>query len=223
MEHRRSARIRSREVLVTRVDEIALFRALSATYPNLRIVKQDGDDPRRRKVTPSVQDVAKGMYDLVVYEGDLELALAQPSGDGGRPWRRFSIHVLRSRWDWSLPYGARWAWDPPTLIRGRISANIRWGDAEGQAFVSKVWRISQKLMTNRMRVEWPHLGFVQGEGKVGGWAGHDALRWCSESPTRMLGGAWRPTLDWRFPDLDWYRDIPDPDALRGWRRLEDEE
>ncbi len=112
-------------------------------------------------------------------------------------------------WNWTLPCGAKWAWDPPTLTLGSITSTYLTDDPEAKRFVGKVWRILQKMSTNRFKVELPHIGYVIGGGATDCWAGHDAVRWCSESPTRMIDGKFRPASDWKFPDMLWYRAVED--------------
>jgi len=119
------------------------------------------------------------------------------------PRRSFEFH--RSLWDWTLPRGANWAWDPPTLTVGRILSSYWRDDAEAKIFVNKLYRLLRKVTTDAFRVEFPHLGVVYGEGTgCDYWAGHDALRWCSEAPARMLDGKFRPHGDWSFPEASPY-------------------
>ena len=97
-------------------------------------------------------------------------------------------------------------------MAGRLSSSYRRDDADDKFFVNKLYRTMKKVTTNWLRAETPSAGVVYGEGPGEYWAGHDALRWCSEKPRRMLDGTFRPASDWVFPDLPWYSGEIPPDT-----------
>jgi hypothetical protein len=113
----------------------------------------------------------------------------------------------RGAWNWRTYRGAKLAYDPPTLDFGEIGTVYLSDDPENKAFYGKALRLARKVATDRVRRELPHIGHVYGDGRATYLIGHDAYRWCSESPTRMVAGLARPTLDWEFPDVPWYRAV----------------
>lgn len=136
------------------------------------------------------------------------------------PTRR--LFLCRSRWIWQLGYvpadDDRFAFDPPTLGEGSISA-LWIGDdpryALVPAFLRGVWRILARLTTNKLKGGAPltnilHRGtdrlLMAEAGARAVWVGHHALEWCAAGGARrMLDGKWRPCDDWAPPGNVWYQ------------------
>jgi hypothetical protein len=97
------------------------------------------------------------------------------------------VTVFRSIWDWTVIRGAKWAWDPPILTGGHINASYRKDDPFDQHFVTTVLRRVLPSATRR---------FSSTE-----YVGHDALRWASEAPRRMIDGNLRPPQGWSFDKI----------------------
>ncbi len=133
------------------------------------------------------------------------------------PYLSFYYH--RGDWDWRTYRGAKLAYDPPTLNWGNINTSYLTDEPAQKAFYGKALRLVRKVSTNKVRSELPHIGHVYGEGTSTFWIGHDAFRWCSGSPTRMIAGLVRPTLDWEFPQFPWYRAVDGVD--RGFKGPEE--
>ncbi len=186
---------------MTMVDEAAFTRVLIEAFPGIKFI--DGQ-PWRNSAVPW-RDSINSCEDLLVYgilpePGWQPIVRKGPHGmySVSRPRRNFQFN--RSIWDWTLPEGANWAWDPPILTVGRILSTYYRDDAEDKFFVNKLFRLLRKVTVNAFRVEFPHLGAVYGEATgYDYWAGHDALRWCSEAPARMLDGKFRSHSEWFSP------------------------
>ena len=116
-----------------------------------------------------------------------------------------------------------------TLSFGNINTSYLTDEPALKAFYEKALRLVRKVSTNKVRRELPHIGYVYGDGTSSFWVGHDAFRWCSESPTRCRR---RPTagtierlaraqgVDWAScPDFPWYRAVDDVD--RGYEGPEE--
>jgi hypothetical protein len=77
-------------------------------------------------------------------------------------------------------------------------------DRAAARFLARVWRVSEKISTNKVReidedtgrTIWPRIS--------GLWCGFDALRWCRESENRVLNWRYRPIDDWEMPDSPYY-------------------
>jgi hypothetical protein len=212
---------------MTPVDDAAFSRGLVEAFPGLLFFKY-----------PQSRRGGVRMFDSFAVPGEfLVTAALPPEGwtfDANCPdaadwnWytaRAKSIRYVRSEWDWTGYGEGKWAFDPPTLTVGSISAAYFADDPAGKRFVDKVLRLLKKITTNRVRIQRPKLGISSQDGAGAYWAGFDALRWCSEQPTRMLAGLYRPASNWSFPDdHPWYRgldvdrgvsDRPPAPVLRG--------
>ena len=137
-----------------------------------------------------------------------------PPGTGG-PYSgrlmnppQFTLHYVRCEWFWGAPQGGNWAFDLPTLESNQMSMNYDRESKEDRAFVAKLWRLFDRLMTNRLKHPlWPKP-FMQADAKGGDfWAGHHALEWCLGGDRRMLMGHSIPCDDWAPPDSDWHEDL----------------
>lgn len=198
-------------IILTRVDEVALIRALLEACPDLEI---DGIGeglpllPEFRRL-PTVGAMVRADREANKRKRE------QPGSEGQEtdsPDRYF--HLMRSYWFWPPQPDAAWAWEPPTLTAGTLAGIFRPNNPVEKAFFELILGVVRQVLTNRVRIEYPHLNQVLSEdGRSSCWVGHDAIRWCSEQPTRMLDGCLRPASDWVFPDLPWYRDIPDRERL----------
>lgn len=197
---------RGREVMMTMVDEAAFTRVLKEAFPGIRFV--DGQVWPRPGI-PWIDTIDGGqetlVYGFLPDPGWQPKEKEQYRGRYSFALPRRSFQFDRSEWDWTLPRGANWAWDPPTLTVGSITSSYYRDDPEDKFFVNKLYRLLRKIMVNAFRVEFPHLGVVYGEATgYDYWAGHDALRWCSEAPARMLDGKFRPHSEWSFPEDNSY-------------------
>lgn len=194
---------RWRFVYLTKVDEAAFLRALRERFPDILFLD---DEPQPRPGVRLLDSLDQGSATMVY--GYLPLLGWTPEGEAERtynrpdaPRMRPSFRIWRCKWDWDGGGPANWAWDPPTLTEGKIIATYRRDDPESNEFGRIVMQILTKITVNNFRIELPHTGHVYNENRRmrSTRAGHDALRWCSEAPARMLGGCYRPHADWRFP------------------------
>ena len=212
-------RTRGKNVALTRIDEAAYSIVLKEAFPGIvflgnRIMYGFSDD---RAMTAewlkahsfeSIHEVEDDPVHAVVPScrwRPLPLVIdgrtILPSGP------LLSFDYSRGRWNWRTYHGAKLAYDPPTLEFGNIGTSFLTDEPQRKAFYDKALRLIKRVATNRIRAELPHIGHVYGEGRASYWVGHDAFRWCSESPTRMIAGIARPTLDWAFPEKPWYRAV----------------
>lgn len=213
-------RKRGKDVALTRIDEAAFSVLLREAFPGIVFVgdelfRNDGD--LNRKMTAewfdahgfdSIHEVEDSMVEAIIPScrwRPLPLVIDGYSYNLKGPSLRF--YYLRGQWNWRTYRGAKLAYDPPTLDFGNVNTSYLTDEPDAKAFYAKALRILRKVTTDRVRSELPHIGYVMGEGRSSYWVGHDAFRWCAESPTRMIGGVARPTLDWRFPDVPWYRAV----------------
>jgi hypothetical protein len=128
-----------------------------------------------------------------------------------------NLWFIPSEWDWGPRHIlAKWAWDPPTLSEGWIWGGF-WPEDKNQiAFIRRVWRIIERISTNRYNAGHP-LGNAMMNGdealmaeSKGGltWIGHHALEWSRDGgPRRMLDGKFRPCDDWMPPQDEWYQSL----------------
>ena len=213
-------RKRSKSVALTRIDEAAYSILLKEAFPGIVFV---GSMALRR-----LKDHNRGMtaewfeassYDSIHAVDDTSVIAIIPSCR----WRPLPLVIdgysynlkgafldfsyYRGQWDWRTHHGAKLAYDPPTLGFGIINTSYLTDEPALKAFYEKALRLVRKVSTNKVRRELPHIGYVYGDGTSSFWIGHDAFRWCSESPTRMVAGLVRPTLDWAYPDVPWYRAV----------------
>ena len=191
---------------MTKVDEAALTRVLLEAFPEMKFIDGSSWDYDKLTWIESIDQANEtNVRGVLPYPG---WRPEMSRSDLGK-FLRHNFSWRRSWWDWTLPRGANWAWDPPTLEAGAFSATYWRDDAEDRFFVNKLYRLLRKVTVNTFRSENPHLGIVRGD--VSGWdifAGHDALRWCSKSPTRMLDGKYRPHSEWSFPeDSPYYKGL----------------
>lgn len=78
-------------------------------------------------------------------------------------------------------------------------------DREKARFLARVWRLSEKIATNRIKlVDKETGGTTYPSAKDGQWYGFDALAWCQQALNRVLDGHCRPTDDWVMPDSPHY-------------------
>lgn len=213
-------RKRGKNVALTRIDEAAYSVVLREAFPGIVFVGywalQRLKDHDRGMTAEWLE--ANGFESLHEVEDDpvrviipscrwrpLPLVIDGYHYDLKGPYLSFRYH--RAHWDWRTHYGAKLAYDPPTLSFGHIDTSYLTDEPALKAFYEKALRLVRKVSTNQTRSELPHIGYVYGEGPSSYWIGHDAFRWCSESPTRMIAGIARPTLDWEFPDTPWYRAV----------------
>lgn len=201
--------------MFSRVDEAIFSEALRQAYPHATFVDQDLSPA----VTfhPSIVDCSEHrMVGILAPEEEGWVPSVRPHPGGVRIFSHPERHLSfdRSEWDWGPEFiQAKWAWDPPTLSRGRITGGY-WPEEKDQlAFIRATWRLIERVATNRVKKGHP-LGneMMCGdrllmEDMKGGftWAGHHALEWCTEQPRRMLDGRIRPCDDWKPPDDPWYR------------------
>ena len=225
-------RKRGKNVALTRIDEAAYSVVLAEAFPG--IVFLDGNAFQGlgdidRALTEewfdahghgSIHQVESGTVLAVIPScrwRPLPLVIDGYSYNLKGPYLDFRYH--RGFWDWRTHHGAKLAYDPPTLSFGNINTSYLTDEPALKAFYEKALRLVRKVSTNKVRRELPHIGYVYGDGTSSFWVGHDAFRWCSESPTRMVAGLVRPTLDWAFPDFPWYRAVDDVD--RGYEGPEE--
>lgn len=213
-------RKRAKDVALTRIDEAAYSVLLREAFPGIVFVGywplQKLKDHDRGMTAEwleansfdSIHTVEDNQVRAIVPScrwRPLPLAVDGYSYNVEGPYLDFTYH--RGHWDWRTHRGAKLAYDPPTLSFGNINTSYLTDEPALKAFYEKALRLVRKVSTNKVRRELPHIGFVYGDGTSSFWIGHDAFRWCSESPTRMVGGLVRPTLDWEFPDVPWYRAV----------------
>jgi hypothetical protein len=196
-------RTRGRQTIFAERDEAIFTLALLDAYPDMTFTSQHRE----------------------MYGGDRPCTSIALS-DSFVVWARvdrgwapdFYLHITRSYWSWGNPYRGvgRWAWDPPTLGGGGIGSSYMPGDDLSRLFIQRVWRIIERISTNRVKRGHP-LGNEMMDGdrtlmadvKYGDtWCGHQALSWAREGGNRrMLEGSARPCDDWDIPRDKWYRDL----------------
>lgn len=213
-------RKRGKNVALTRIDEAAYSLLLKEAFPGIVFVGywppgNPGDTDRElttewldahgRDSLHEIDDYTVRVFIPSCRWRPLPLVIDGYSYNLSGPY--LSFRYCRGRWNWRTYRGAKLAYDPPTLDFGDINTSYLTDEPENKAFYEKALRIVRKVATNQVRSELPHSGHVYGEGRGQYWVGHDAYRWCSESPTRMIAGIARPTLDWKFPDVPWYRAV----------------
>jgi hypothetical protein len=209
----------SREIAMTRMDEAIFSLALGEEFPGITF---EDIEPSVR-AAPILRDSIADCNSPVV-RGEVPAPPRSPTG-----W----FQINRSSWRWvfgrTVGDNARFAFDPPTLTGGWIATGWDLNDPAHRAmpaFQRKVWRIVERLTTNRLKtgtprsntLEWGSDIVTMAEAKRQNlllvWAGHHALEWCAAGGARrMLVGAFRPCDDWAPPQDPWY--------LRLRRRVEE--
>ena len=213
-------RKRGKSVALTRIDEAAYSLLLKEAFPGIVFLTgspfRNLDDIDRALTAEwfdandygSIHQVDGGTVEVLIPScrwRPVPMVIDGYYYDLKGPYLKFDYG--RGEWDWRTYRGAKLAHDAPTLEFGNIFTSYLTDEPENKAFYQAALRIVRKVSTNKVRSELPHIGHVYGEGRGEYWVGHDAYRWCSESPTRMIAGIARPTLDWEFPDVPSYRAV----------------
>ncbi len=195
---------RGHVIYMTDVDAAAFSRVLREVYPTILFI-DDGSLPtpgsRLLNSIEQSQGIITTVYLAPEHWTPEEEAQLVWKDDPRAPLPRPSFRYLRSRWNFSTLHNAMIAWDPPTLDDGLIQTACRSDDVARLEFTKNIHRLIRKVTVNSFSSGYAH--FKPGEADFRGApyrAGHDALRWCSAAPRRMLGGKFRPHSKWRFPD-----------------------
>jgi hypothetical protein len=178
---------RGLNVFLTRIDEAAFTRAMLEAFPDAEFLEQywDGRKHAERRVEALHLADSLHVYVRIPHPGWIgDRSLWNPKLSAWMSGPDVSVEFFRSVWDWTLIRGAKWAWDPPILTGGRINASYRKDDPFDQDFVTTVLRRVLPSAARRFR----SVNYV----------GHDALRWASEAPRRMIDGNLRPPQGWSF-------------------------
>jgi len=188
-------------------DERMLSFALEETFE--RILFLEGGNMVPEPVIPSIADSVDATVNIIFPPPDWQLEVfPNPMIPGRYLIRAFpprNIRFVRCEWWWGGWEPAKWAFSLPTLEAGDFTLYHE-EDAEGRAFGRQIMQIFNRLVTNRMKAWHPASGTVFcANGRMDYWAGHHALEWCREDPTRMLTGCYQPTDDWAPPDTPWHR------------------
>ncbi len=87
------------------------------------------------------------------------------------------------------------------LCHGALLASWDKGDRERQRQVGKVWRVFEKLSTNKYSTVDPDTFEIisRVEKRGWNWIGFHALEWASQHPRHFIGDDMKP-VDWEPPD-----------------------
>lgn len=202
---------RQRLKLMDAFDDAMLSFALKDAYPGVVFLDYIGAANTRLEERASIAECGDVVF-IRFKEERSESDIEQP----GRGWTRraigspgpFMLQYRRNRWFWGSPHGGNWAFDLPTLEHALMAIDHDRTSKADRAFVNKLWRLLNRLMTNRLKNPLWHGPFTLADAKGGDfWAGHHALQWCREGERRMLMGCRIPCDDWALPDDDWYQDL----------------
>jgi hypothetical protein len=123
---------------------------------------------------------------------------------------RLIIECRCGAWYWGTTRDdePKWIFGLPSPGCGEIAIKYRRDDEKDRAFVREVWRILNRLTTNRFQGGMPHLGIVEPYRKPWPlWAGHHVVEWCQQVYDRMIDGVARPVDGWTAPDTPWHREL----------------
>jgi hypothetical protein len=226
-------RFKQRVLVFLRKDEAIFSEALRERFPHVAFV---GDTEDR-------------IYDSILSAPGHSVSIIFPEGAGWHPIPAFDpvtgdrngyvdvsenrwLVYFRGQWDWNLGSGKpsrdQLTYDPPTPMWGNIQGSYNVLDPEKETvfqITRKVWRIIERIATNRVKFGHPLGSKLEGRGRQlmadakghAEWFGHSALEWCRDGirsgERRMLCATRRPADDWEVPRDPWYQ------ALR--RRVED--
>lgn len=174
---------------MTRIDEAAFTRALVEAFPAVEFWDVGHLDGKRIESRVPALHLADALFVSVrLARPGWTPELGEMDEEGYwtfQPIISFTIH--RSVWHWTTRRDDPSVWHPPILRDGAISTSYRKGDAFAQNFVETTWRRLLPKVAEYFRNCT--------------WAGHDALRWASEAPRRMIDGYIRPPEGWDFAKL----------------------
>ena len=215
---------RGHVIYMTDVDAAAFSRVLKEAYPTILFVDGKSLPTRGPLLVDSIeqsQSITTTVYLVPEKWTAEEEAQLVWKNDPFAPLPRPSFNYLCSPWNFSTLRNAMIAWDPPTLDNGLIQTSCRSDDFARLEFIKNIHRLIRKVTVNSFSAGYAH--FKPGEADFRGApyrAGHDALRWCSGAPRRMLGGLFRPHSKWRFPEDNPYYEglgiFGRPEDLYGW-------
>jgi hypothetical protein len=210
--------LRKYRLLVTDAFDDAMFSlALLDRYPGVRFASGVNAYPTPALVEgPTIPECDSSVARVYFPPADWQAEFEAVGADGdafvlSNPPAPMLLFA-RSRWFWGVHPAMRhgkWAFSLPTLEHGHITCAYEADSPSQRALVRAVWRLLERITTNRLagvqpRTESPRLMKDRG-GML--WAGHHALEWCAAAPRRMLDGCRRPADDWRFPDDAWLLDL----------------
>lgn len=218
-------RFKYRVLVLLRKDEAIFSEALRRSFPNVVFLSKSGD-----RVCSSIPDAA-GHRVSIMFPEELswcpvpafDPVTGDRSGFVGLSENRW-LSYGRGHWDWNLGSGPprrdQLAYDPPTPMWGNIQGSYDVLDPEKETFfriTRKVWRIIERIATNRVKFGHPLGSELEGRGRqtmadaIGHdeWFGHCALEWCRDGirkgERRMLCATRRPADDWEVPSDPWYQ------------------
>jgi hypothetical protein len=179
-------------VYLTRVDEAALSRACEEAFPGVKFWEELWDGERWTLGRIEAIHLTQAMTVRLCIPHRPLAPNQSPDWTGafgafwdGGPVSSVTYH--RSVWDWTTRRNAKWAWDPPILTGGCMNASYLKHDPHGERIVTTMLRRVLPCAARRF------------SSTV--YAGHDALRWASEAPRRMIDGSLRPPDGWSFEKL----------------------
>jgi hypothetical protein len=178
------------KVFLTRIDEAAFSRAMFEAFPDAEFWEEywNGQEHVERRVEALHLADSLQVHVCVPRPGwTIETLAWDPKSSHWKFGPVVGVTVGRSIWDWTVIRGAKWAWDPPILTGGYINASYRKDDAFDQHVVTTVLRRVLPSAARRFSST--------------AYSGHDALRWASEAPRRMIDGWLRPPDGWRFDNI----------------------
>ena len=195
---------RGHVIYMTDVYAAAFSRVLKEFYPTVLFI--DGGElpePGARLVKSIEQSQSRivTVYLAPEHWTPEEEAQLVWKEDPGAPLPRPSFRYLQSTWNFSTLRNAMIAWDPPTLDDGLIQTSWRSDDLARLEFIKNMHRLIRKVAVNSFCAGYSH--YKPGEAdfrRTPYRAGHDALRWCSGAPRRLLGGKFRAHSKWCFPE-----------------------
>ena len=205
--------LRKRHKLMDDFDDALLSFALKDAFPGVVFQDREAQSDTERFVRrSSIPECRSSIVHIRFVPEGWEPDFVFPPGFGF-PWNmmnppKYTLDYCRNDWFWGVPQTDNWIFSLPTMEVSSMDIDYDRSSDDDRVLVTKLWRVLNRLMTNRLksalRSEWRTMAEAKG-GVM--WAGHHALQWCREGERRMLGGSLIPCDDWALPDNDWYQDL----------------
>lgn len=189
---------RARSLAMDRFDEAVFSFALLERFEGVRFEWSPPGNRNPPVATELLCEPADGFYSLihVPFVSDLD----------GEP-DELTVRLERSRWIFSGPGSDRWMCNLPTLGAGRLGTSWRSEDREAKRMADRVWRLFQKVATNRYHLWHEDIRDEKSNPFLPSdlWAGHHALKWCQSKERNMFDGNSWASKEWQAPDTEWHR------------------
>lgn len=192
---------KSRLIAMNEADAEAFSVSLREAFPDIRFLRHDYwkrfEDGRTIFLRPPGL-VVPYYSSLASPDDDFFLVWREPAG--WRPdWQgpnKDGIYAIANEPRLQFVFDRCWLpqhLDSRSIPNGRIWARYEPGDKEHIRFLNQVWRLSQKLTTNILKIIDPQTGAViNPRCRDAIWAGFNALQWCREDPSRVIDENRRP-------------------------------